>query len=276
MRVLFTHSYFYRLDSKHWKNHQPYPPLGTLIAASVARSMGFDVFFSDSSLQHGPEAIADSLAVETPDLVVIYDDGFNYLTKMCLTVMRDAAWKMSSMAHAAGSKVIVCSSDSTDTYQLYLDHDADYVVRGEGEETLASLLKVLREGGELAEVTGLAYVNGNNTVLTEHRPVLRNLDEVPMAAWDLVSLEDYRNIWIKHHGYFSLNIATTRGCPYKCNWCAKPIYGNRYHSRSPEHVVNEIEHLIKNYQPDHFWMCDDIFGLKPGWVQKLSTLVRER
>ena len=73
-----------------------------------------------------------------------------------------------------------------------------------------------------------------------------------------------------------MNVATTRGCPFKCNWCAKPIYGNRYNSRSPENVVTEIEMLLKKYQPDHIWFCDDIFGLRPGWVQQFRDLVVER
>lgn len=97
-----------------------------------------------------------------------------------------------------------------------------------------------------------------------------------MPAWDLVDIESYRAIWIRYHGYFSLNQATTRGCPFKCNWCAKPIYGNRYTSRSPAHVVAEIEWLIKNYAPDYFWMCDDIFGLKPGWVQEFRNILIEK
>ena len=80
---------------------------------------------------------------------------------------------------------------------------------------------------------------------------------------------------MEHHGYFSLNISTTRGCPYKCNWCAKPIYGNRYHARSPRHVVEEIKLLKERYRFDHIWMCDDIFGLKPGWVQEFAELVEQ-
>src|SRR5690606_33134359 len=83
----------------------------------------------------------------------------------------------------------------------------------------------------------------------------------------------YRSIWVRHHGYFSLNIATTRGCPFKCNWCAKPIYGNRYTSRSPRHVLREIQWLLEIARPDHFWMCDDIFGLKPGWVKEFAAQV---
>jgi anaerobic magnesium-protoporphyrin IX monomethyl ester cyclase len=95
-----------------------------------------------------------------------------------------------------------------------------------------------------------------------------------MPAWDLVNIESYRSVWLRHHGYFSLNVATTRGCPFKCNWCAKPIYGNRYNSRSPLHVVKEIGWLLDNYHPDHIWFCDDIFGLKPGWVSEFRDLVK--
>jgi anaerobic magnesium-protoporphyrin IX monomethyl ester cyclase len=107
-------------------------------------------------------------------------------------------------------------------------------------------------------------------------PVITDLDSLPDPAWDLVDMDAYRRIWMKAHGYFSLNIATTRGCPYKCNWCAKPIYGNRYNARSPERVVAEIEMLTDQYGVRHFWMADDIFGLKPGWVQRFRDLVQAK
>ena len=94
-----------------------------------------------------------------------------------------------------------------------------------------------------------------------------------MPAWDLVNIDDYNDIWLTHNKYFSLNIATTRGCPFKCNWCAKPIYGNRYNVRSPKNVIDEITFLQKSFGVNHFWMCDDIFGLKPGWVQEFRDLV---
>lgn len=92
----------------------------------------------------------------------------------------------------------------------------------------------------------------------------------------MVKIGDYQQIWQKRHGYFSLNIATTRGCPYKCNWCAKPIYGNRYNSRSPQKVADEIAFLMKTYQVNHFWICDDIFGLKPGWVKQFKASLEEK
>ena len=108
------------------------------------------------------------------------------------------------------------------------------------------------------------------------RPVLRDLDKLPMPAWHLIDIESYRSIWMKKHKYFTLNIATTRGCPYKCNWCAKPIYGNRYNARSPESVIEEMEYLINKFNVNYFWFCDDIFGLKPNWVQKFRDLKKEK
>jgi anaerobic magnesium-protoporphyrin IX monomethyl ester cyclase len=274
--VLFTHSYFYKFDAKQWRFKQPYPPLGTIQAAAVIRDAGYNVSLFDTNLRDDPHELTPILQSAHARYFVIYDDGFNYLTKMCLTRMREAAFTMSAKAKMSGCTVIVSSSDAADHYEKYFSHGADYVVRGEGEETLKALLLALDKGEDPAMVQGLAYKKAGQTVLTGNRPVIRDLDTLPMPAWDLVDIAAYRKIWKKHHGYFSLNIATTRGCPFKCNWCAKPIYGNRYNSRSPRHVINEIEWLLKTYQPDHFWMCDDIFGLKPGWVQEFRDLVKQK
>jgi radical SAM superfamily enzyme YgiQ (UPF0313 family) len=72
-----------------------------------------------------------------------------------------------------------------------------------------------------------------------------------------------------------MNLATTRGCPYRCNWCAKPIYGQRYAVRSPENVVDEMAWLKRTCAPDHLWIVDDVFGLRPGWIERFATLVDE-
>lgn len=275
-QVLFTHSYFYRFDPKQWKTKQPYPPLATLQAAAVVRQAGFSVELFDTNLKTHPREIEDILSELRPAYLIVYDDGFNYLTKMCLTNMREAAFEMMQVAKGRGCRVIVCSSDATDRYEDYLSQGADYIVRGEGEETLLELLRALESKSEVSPIYGLAFRLDGKTIVTPTRPVLRELDELPLPAWDLVDIDSYRKIWRSKYNYFSLNIATTRGCPYKCNWCAKPIYGNRYHARSPQHVVKELEWLLSAYQPEHFWMCDDIFGLKPGWVQEFSRLVKEK
>ncbi len=281
-RVLLTHSYFYRLDPKQWKDARPYPPLGTLMAAAVVREPApagqgtHDVRVFDTGLRHSPDELKAELDAFRPDVVAIHDDGFNYLTKMCLTVMREACFRMIATAKARGCRVVVSSSDSTDHAADYLAQGADAVILGEGELTLRELVDRWSSAPDWQGIQGIAYRVDEEVRTNPKRPVMRDLDTLPLPAWDLIDVTPYRNIWMASQGYFSLNVATTRGCPFKCNWCAKPIYGNRYNSRSPEHVVRELELLRDRFGPDHLWMCDDIFGLKPGWVQRFRDLVKER
>jgi anaerobic magnesium-protoporphyrin IX monomethyl ester cyclase len=272
--ILFTHSYFLRFDPKQWQLGQPYPPLGTLYAAALMRENEYSVSLFDTMLVSNPEAILPAIEKNNPDFFVVYDDGFNYLTKMCLTNMREAAFSMCKMAKAAGCTVIVSSSDSTDRYAEYLSEGADFVIIGEAEHTLLELTNHIKNGHtDHSGIMGLAYIKDGKAVKTSGRPVLKELDSMPLPAWDLVDIDQYRETWLKSAGYFSLNMSTTRGCPFKCNWCAKPIYGNRYNSRSPENVVTEIKLLKERYHIDHIWFCDDIFGLKPGWVTELARLL---
>ncbi|MDB5141805.1 MAG: B12-binding radical protein [Mucilaginibacter sp.] len=274
--ILFTHSYFLRFDPKQWALGQPYPPLGTLYAASLMRQHGYQVSLFDTMFAITAEEAEAQLEKHRPDFFVIYDDGFNYLTKMCLTNMREAAFSMCKQAKAKNCRVIVCSSDSTDRYEQYLAEGADFVIIGEGEQTLLELVGTIRDGvTDYSTIQGLAYLKDDKAIKTLGRPVLKDLDSLPLPAWDLVDIRQYKDSWQKNAGYFSLNMSTTRGCPFKCNWCAKPIYGNRYNSRSPENVVQEIKLLKEQFHIDHLWFCDDIFGLKPGWVEEFSRLMQK-
>lgn len=276
MRVLLANMYFYRLDPKQWRDARPYPPLATIQAAANLRN-NHDVRFFDACLRNSPDELIAEVEAFKPDVLVLCDDGFNYLTKMCLTVMREACFRMMAIGKDRGCKVVVNSSDSTDRHSEYLGRGADAVIMGEGDASLKELLEawsVPDAGIEL--IAGLAYVECGSVVRTAARPVLRDLDALPMPAWDLVDTAPYNRIWQRSQGFFSLNVATTRGCPFKCNWCAKPIYGNRYNSRSPAHVADEIAWLSTHHHPDHLWFCDDIFGLKPGWVQAFGRELAQR
>src|SRR3546814_4750168 len=74
------------------------------------------------------------------------------------------------------------------------------------------------------------------------------------AAWDLVDMDRYRRMWQERHGYFSLNMVASRGCPFRCNWCAKPIWGNHYGQRSAREVAAEMGLLKRAFRPDHIWI----------------------
>ncbi len=276
LNIAFSHSYFYPFDEKQWNNKTPYPPLGTIYAASFLRENGHEISLFDTCLLNNINKLNSFLEVNNPDVFVIYDDGFNYLTKMCLTNMREAAFEMISKAKDRNCKVVVCSSDATDHYEKYLNAGADYIIQGEGEVTLKELIDKLQNDEDATVINGVVYKGTNGEVVkNSKRPVYKDLDSFPMPAWDLINIEAYKKIWKEGGREFTLNIATTRGCPFKCNWCAKPIYGNRYNSHSPEYIVKHIGFLKENFGVSKFWMCDDIFGLKPNWVQEFNILLKE-
>jgi anaerobic magnesium-protoporphyrin IX monomethyl ester cyclase len=277
--VLFGQAYFLRFDPKMWEAQQPYAPLGALYAAASVRAHGYSVAFFDAMLAASETEWIDALERTRPRVAVIYEDSFNYLSKMCLLRMRQAALAMVAAAAARGVRVIVAGSDATDHPAPYLDQGALLVVTGEGEATVVEILDAIERasGRPLAAIDGICYREpSGEMVRTRKRDMLRDLDTLPLPAWDLVDVEQYRRAWLDRHGYFSMNIATTRGCPYRCNWCAKPIYGQRYVARAPARVVDEIVWLNETYRPDHLWVADDIFGLKPGWIEEFAALAVAR
>jgi anaerobic magnesium-protoporphyrin IX monomethyl ester cyclase len=276
--VLIGQSYYLRFDDKLWEAMQPYPPLGSLYAAAYLRGLQYDVAFFDAMLADSEALWGEALDRTKPRFAVLYEDNFNYLSKMCLLRMRDAAFRMIEMARERGATVIVAGSDASDHADTYLAKGAHFVVRGEGEQTLGELLHCLTGRSDAApeSILGLTFQGGADVagiVRTPPRPDIRDLDSLPFPAWDLVDLARYRDIWMNRHGYYSMNMVTTRGCPYHCNWCAKPIWGQRYNSRSPENVVEELAWLKRTYAPDHIWFVDDIMGLKPRWVDRFAELV---
>jgi radical SAM superfamily enzyme YgiQ (UPF0313 family) len=271
-QVLLGQSYYLRFDPKQWEAMMPYPPLGTLYAASYLRDRGYDVGLFDAMLSPSEDEWAAAVAEQQPRFAIIYEDSFNYLSKMCLTRMREAAFTMTAAAKAQGAMVIISGSDATDQQDLYFAAGADAIIVGEGEVTLTELLDHLtgKVEGDPQAIVGVSWP-GKRTMVK--REFVRELDKLPFPAWDLVDIPKYKRIWMERHGYYSMNMVTTRGCPYHCNWCAKPIYGQRYNVRSPENVAAELKWLKETYHPDHIWFADDIFGLKPNWIERYGAEV---
>ena len=280
LRIQVGHSYFLRYDRKQWERGKPYPPLATIQIAALLRQMGHQISFFDAMLAEGVEDYAATLHASTPDLVVIYEDNFNYLTKMCLSRMREAACHMIGEARAHGARVIVAGSDASDQPDAFLAAGAHAVVIGEGIAALAELVTRLERKPDLNTTRWTADIAGVATVVSERTQITR-IGVVPpdprltvRPAWDLLDIDRYRQLWRERHGYFSLNMAASRGCPFRCTWCAKPIWGNHYKQRSAEDMAAEMTYLKRTFQPDHIWMADDIFGFHVDWVSEFAEHLR--
>jgi anaerobic magnesium-protoporphyrin IX monomethyl ester cyclase len=271
--VLLGQSYFLRFDPKLWRAQQPFAPLGTLYAAAVLRSRGHRPSLFDAMIANAESEWTLALDRVRPQLAVLYEDSFNYLSKMCLLRMRQAAMTMIDAARVRDCPIVVSGSDATDHPDIYLSAGARAVIRGEGELTLAELVDAIVADRSLANVKGIAYLKDGAVTRTPPRSFQRALDELPRPAWDLVAIDAYRRIWRARHGYHAMNMATTRGCPFHCNWCAKPIYGQRYSVRSAAAVVDEMSWLKRDYAPDQLAVVDDVFGLQPGWIETFAEQI---
>jgi anaerobic magnesium-protoporphyrin IX monomethyl ester cyclase len=273
MSILVAHSYYLRLDAKQLRKMKPYPPLGTLITAAAVRARGFDVKLFDAMLAEGVHEFAASLDAAGPAIVGILEDNFNFLTKMCTLRMREACLEMVQLASARGCRVVVNGSDASDHPDRYLAAGADAVITGPVEPAFVELVDLWSRDAHAAadQVAGLALAQADGAVrYTAVRSAITDLDALPLPAWDLVDADRYRESWRGGHGRFSWNMVASRGCPYACNWCAKPLFGRRYAQRSAAGVAAEVRRLLDDVGPDHIWFADDIFGLTATWIRTFA------
>jgi len=196
---------------------------------------------------------------------------------MCLARMRRAACQMIGSAHSTGARVIAAGSDVSDAPEPYLRAGADVALKGEG---LPALLEVLRRLDLAADSPPAALAEGVAGTATLQRPgvaaingakLLPEVELCERAAWDLIDMDRYRDAWLSAHGFFSLNLAASRGCSFRCAWCAKPIWGHHYLQREAATVAREMSYLKRTFGPDHLWFADDIFGFRVDWVRELAA-----
>ncbi|HWF07091.1 MAG TPA: radical SAM protein [Bryobacteraceae bacterium] len=273
--VLLTHSNNLYSDRKQSEKMQPYPPLQTILAAAVLREAGMEVALYDPTLEPPDtsplQAFELALERERPRLAVVCEDDFNFLSKMCLTRNRELAFAMARVARVRGIPIAAHGSDASDRTREYLAAGFSSILVGEVETTLLELA----QGTTPHAIRGLVFDCAGQLHYNPPREVRTNLDTLPPPAWDLVDIGRYRSAWESAHGYFSLNMASSRGCPYHCNWCAKPIYGQKFHCRSARAVASEMLHLKTAVAPDQVWFADDIFALSPRWTVDFARAVEE-
>jgi anaerobic magnesium-protoporphyrin IX monomethyl ester cyclase len=277
--ILLANSFFLLNDPKQHQRMKPYPPLATLLVASALRERRHEVAFFDATFASGLEDFVARLRAVRPAVVGILEDNFNYLTKMCTVATREATLAMVAAAREHGCRVAVNGSDSSDSPEVYLAAGAHAVLPGEADVSFLALAEAWRASldAPLDAIPGLILRGPAGELRhTAHAASVGDLDELPFPAWDLVDVHAYRHAWVSAHGRFSWNMVASRGCPFGCNWCAKPIFGRRYVQRSPDRVAEEMGRLKREVGVEHIWFADDIFGLTPRWITQFADAVALR
>ncbi len=268
MDCLLTHGFFLRDDPKELQIMKPYAPLGILYLASHLRARGFDIEVFDTTFSSWPE-YQNLLTRWRPSVLGVYA---NLMTRG--TVLR-----MVRAAKEAGWKTVVGGPEPGAYAAEYLQAGADLVVIGEGEGTLEELLPILRNGRveNLCAVKGIAFRSADGGVqFTPPRPQMPDIDAQPWPSRESVQIERYLRTWRQHHGAGSVSLITARGCPYECQWCSHEVYGKTHRRRKAASVVDEVEWILKRYNPDMLWFADDVFTIHHGWLEQFAAEIARR
>jgi len=266
--LLLTHGYFLYEDPKELQIMKPYPPLGLLYLCSHLRNKGFDVEVFDTTFSRQQDLL-QHLRTETPSVLGVYA---NLMTRKKVVEIVEAA-------REAGWKVIVGGPEPGAYVDEYLDAGAHVVVLGEGELTMEELLTLARDGNwaALANVNGIAFRDEAGVVRrTGQRAQIADLDGQPWPAREAIDVSRYVQTWRTAHGLGSVSFITARGCPYKCQWCSHQVFGTTHRRRDPVKVVDEVEWMMKRYQPDIVWVADDVFTIHHGWLRKYAAEMKRR
>ncbi len=246
----------------------PYPPLGLLYLSSHLKAAGFTVEVHDSTFA-SPADFDDHLAAARPAVVGIY----------ATLMTRARVLEMIAQCRERGLWVVLGGPEPAPNAAEYLARGAHAVVVGEGEETLAELLRHLPERGldGLGGIPGLRFLDEHQRVVaTPPRAQIRDLSAQPWPDREAIDLERYLRTWRDHHGGSSISLVTSRGCPYTCRWCSHDVYGRSHRRRRVEEVADEIAHLAERYRPDQLWYTDDVFTLNRPWVAALAAELGRR
>jgi len=270
MSILLTHGYFLAGDEVEQKIMMPYPPLGLLYISAYLdqHQIKHEVF--DTTFSTRDKWFEYVVELE-PKIIAIY---VNSMTKVNILAMIDRVKRIEQLKDV---KIVLGGPDVTYNTENYLKHGADYLVVGEGEETFVEFISQFNGTQKYENVPGLTYYSADgNLIKNEDRPLIKDIDILPFPNRKKIDLKPYLSVWKNNHGKSVINISTQRGCPYSCRWCSKAVYRQSYRRKNPTLVVDEIEELIKIYNPDTLWFVDDVFTISEKWINSFAGKMKER
>ncbi len=263
--LLLVFPYFFDGRSRHWQ----FPPLGIGYIASYARERGYRVKILDCTFITQEEA-ERRIRNERARVVGIYS----------MLSMVSSAKRLASVARET-SELVIAGGPMPSAYPNMFLGVFDAVVQGEGEITVAELLDSMDGRGSpvFEKVRGAwlaPQLNGGRIEFTGHRPLVKNLDDLPFPARDLYDNELYKDYYRKNYGYTMTSMIASRGCPFSCDFCWRPDYGRIYRYRSPANIAEEMEEIREKWGYRRIWFADELFIASKKHVLRLCEEIVRR
>jgi radical SAM superfamily enzyme YgiQ (UPF0313 family) len=251
MRVLLASP-----ESALW-NERKHIPLGLGYLAAMLREHGHPVDIYDAAIE------------DEPLEAVVRRGGYELLGISAVTPLIVEAWEMAREGKRLGLTTLLGGPHLTlmPEESVGPQHpEVDYVIQGEAEESLIELVNALEGRRPMETVHGLYWRKNGRLEVNAPARLLPDLDAIPYPAHDLYKITRYANLQPLTDGLDrrarAYTIMTSRGCPYKCTYCSKPITGNTWRPRSVENVIGEWRWLVRDLRATEIGLTDDIWNLR--------------
>ena len=259
---------------------RPYPPLGILYISGYLEDQGIQNEVYDTTFS-SKKAFRTYLLTYRPRLIGIY---VNLMTK--LNVLETIRFVKE---HLTETTIILGGPEVRYSAENFLRYGADYIVIGEGEETMTELVNSLilvpadidddspgqADSTSRKSIAGIAFLDNDNFVQNPERQKIKDLNDLSIPNRKKINLRQYLDAWKTFHGKNALSVSTMRGCPYTCKWCSRAVYGLSYRRRNPDKVVEELVQIKKEYNPDSLWFVDDVFTISHKWLTSFRDELRK-
>jgi anaerobic magnesium-protoporphyrin IX monomethyl ester cyclase len=225
-----------------------FPPLGLGYLAASLRTQGIPVELVDCTF-HSREEVVEKVRRSHPQIIGIYS----------MFSMKKSSLELAQLFKDDCDLLVVGGPLPTFAPVDFLDV-FDVVAIGEGEETLGELVKCVEKGEDFSSVKGVAYKDRGKIRFTPAKDFVQNLDDLPFPSRELFDNEAYKKYYSKRFGYTITSMITSRGCPFSCDFCSRPVFGTSFRTRSPSNIVDEAESIV-SLGYDRVWFADDCFTL---------------
>ena len=275
--VTLVYPYFKpRVDTSIFR----FPPLGLGYIAAYLKQNHISVDIVDCTFLNQKQALKK-----------IIDSKPNIIGIQSMYSMRNKSLELARLLRSHCELLVAGGALPTTEPDTFL-RDFDVVVIGEGEQTMLELVNQFENGGDLSQVKGIAYKDKDTGQVkrTHPRGLIDDLDKMPLPSRELFDNYSYKKYFSEKFGYKTTAIMASRGCPFACDFCSRPVFGNEFRARSASKVADEIEEVI-SFGYNRLWFADDCFtlnrkrlievcneiikrGLKIGWecLSRVDTL----
>jgi anaerobic magnesium-protoporphyrin IX monomethyl ester cyclase len=227
-----------------------FPPLGLGYIAAYLKKHGISTDLVDCTFIKQEEALK-RVRQNNSDVIGIYS----------MYSIKETAIQMAKLLKDKTNLLIAGGPLPTVSPHEFLKY-FDVVAMGEGEDTMLELVQGMDGAPDLSKVRGIAYKEkGRGKVrFTKARGFIKDLNSIPFPAREFLNNQAYKEYYSKRFGYTITSVMTSRGCPFKCEFCSRPVFGNTFRTRSATNIVNELEAVLKlGYR--RVWFADDCFTL---------------